>query len=103
MSQRVAGQAIQREQDDVNQHDQSAKADAEGAVPAKSLHRVKPEEAEEDHGEQEEIAVDVLDDERESGFTLVLVALSSVVNRTCSGIQEERAVISFAVVVASRA
>src|SRR5262245_42920283 len=69
--QRVAGERVEGEQNDVGQQNQSPQSDAEVVMlvrPEKKegLDRVIPEEAKEDYGPIQEVAVEVLQDEGEA-------------------------------------
>ena len=70
VAQRVAAERVAAEQDDVDGEDERAEADAEVACPSRvgepeRLPRVVREDDEEDQREVQEVAVDVLQDERE--------------------------------------
>ena len=73
MSQRVTGEGIKREQNDVGKQDERAKTDAKAPVEPESLNRVVPENNQEDECNVEEIAVKVLQDQRKCSFAAILV------------------------------
>src|SRR5436190_19527390 len=107
----MAAERITGEQDDVDRHHDGADADAErrgagphAAVRQDPVHRpacCDPHIVREDEDENDrlinEIAVDVLDDERE--FRFALVAVARLADRARNRIEEKRAVVCFAVVV----
>src|SRR4051812_42605019 len=99
----MAGERIQREQDDVGQHDERAEPHSESTLPVKeSQVNVVPEEDEEDDREIEEVAVDVLQDERERRLTFIAL-VTAIIDRAGGRIQKERPIVSLAVVVAGGA
>src|SRR3954465_7676326 len=98
--QRVARQAVQREQADVEQHDDGAQPDAEVTIPIEGINCVVPKEAKKDKGKKECIAMQVLQDEWKRRLALITVA-SAFIYGARGGIEKEGAVIGFAVIVAS--
>src|SRR5882724_5217764 len=65
MAKGVAGKSVEREENDVDEHDECAEADAEFAAEEEGFDGVVPEEAEKNNREIEEVAMNVLQDERE--------------------------------------
>src|SRR6476620_1933696 len=78
VSQRVAAQGVARKQDGVCGQQQAADADAEvsGAAVREPvrLHRVDHQDADEDQAKVEEVAMDVLEDERKGALAEILLA-----------------------------
>ena len=103
----MAGEQIQREQDDVHQQHQRSDADAKvelliGSREPEGPYCVIPEKAQEYDGAVKKIAMNVLQDKRESGLAAV-IAVRALTHRAGRRIHEECAVIRFTVVIASNA
>src|SRR5205085_4469258 len=96
----MARQQIKREQNNVDQKDQRAHANEEMAFKPEGANGVIPEEAEEDDRPVEEIAVDILQDEREPGLAAV-IPVSTFAHRAGRRIEKERPVVCLAIVVTS--
>src|SRR5215207_3336662 len=79
VAERVASEREEREQDDVGEQHQRPEAGpgmqrAVGAAEEESAHGVVPEERQHERGEVEEVAVGVLEDEREARLAVVAAA-----------------------------
>src|SRR5437588_11580076 len=98
----MARQQIEREQNNVSQKDQRAHTDEEMAFKPEGANGVIPEEAEEDDRPVEEVAVNILQDEREFCLAAV-IPVGAFAHRTGRRIEKECPVISFAIVVAGYA
>src|ERR1700759_4028645 len=97
MPQRMARQRICREQDDVDEHHEGSDAHSELSVPPECVVDVLPQKRDEDDGEIERVAVEILKDERK--FRLATVGALRFPNGTRGRICEKSAIIRFAVVV----
>src|SRR5277367_14621 len=102
MAERVAGEGVEREHDDVEAHDEGADADAEVAVEIIGEDDVVPEEGQEDESDVEKIAVKILQDEWELCLALVF-AIGGLGDGAGGWIQEEGAIVGFAIVIAGGA
>src|SRR6185312_3388473 len=103
----MAGEQIQREQNDIDEQHQRTDADAEvqlliGARKPEGAYCVIPKEAQEDDGAIKKIAMQVLQDEREFRFAAI-ISMRRLAHGAARRIHEERPVISFAIVVAGDA
>src|SRR2546428_7084547 len=94
---RVAGERVAGEEQDVREHDERPETDAEPSAEVEREDRVPPQEREDDRGEVQEVAVEVLDDEGEA--RLAGVAAAHVGDGARRGRPEERAVVAAAVVI----
>src|ERR1700739_1786289 len=94
--QRMAGEQIQREQHNINEQNQSAHANAKMAVKPESADGVIPEQAEEDDGAIQKIAVKILQDEREAGFATI-VAMGRLADGTARRVHEKGAIVCLAI------
>src|SRR5882724_3577113 len=74
VAKRVAGEGVSREKNDVDEHDQSAEADAEFAAEEEGLYGVVPKKADEDDAEIEKIAMNILQDEGKRSFAAIVLA-----------------------------
>src|ERR1043166_2483702 len=106
--QRVAGERVQRQQHDVDQQDQRAHADAEvpmryvAVIPKKEgANGVIPEEAKEDHGGVKKIAMDILQDEGETGLAAI-IAMRRLSHGAGRRVEKECAIVGLSVVIAGR-
>src|SRR6266478_1000127 len=102
MTERVAGKCVERQERDVESENKCADADAKTAVEEEGADGVVPKENDEKNSKIEKIPMDVLQDERKRSFPAI-IAPRKFANRASGRIQENRPVISFAVVVASGA
>ena len=100
VTKRVAGESVESEEADVDEHDECAEADVECAVEIESFDGVVPEEAEKKDGEIKKIAMNVLQDKRERRFAAIVFANGGFANGAGRRIEKEGAVVGFAVVVA---
>ncbi len=107
MTEGVAAQGVAAQQDHVDGEDQSADADPESGLPGgrilepHGLPGVVGEDHDEDEGEVQEVAVHVLQDQRERA--LAAVALARLAHRAGRRVGPERLVVGAAVVVAGQA
>src|SRR6266851_5875691 len=99
MTQGVAGESVKRKKEDIDRQDERAYADAKMAVEEERANGVVPEKNDEKNRQIKKVAMDILQDEWKSGFASVVVA-RRFANRASRGIQEECAVVGFAVVIA---
>ena len=99
MAQRVARQAIGGQQNDVHEHNQRAHADAEAVGKIESAPRVVPKEGKNHSHDVEEIAVNILKNERESRLTTVLSA-TPFADGASGRIKKRGPVIRLAIVIA---
>src|SRR6266705_3534295 len=99
---RVAGEAVERERSGGDQQHERADPDADAAPEARPLEHVAPEEEEVDERDVERVAVEVLEDEGEGGLAAVAVP-ARLAHRARRRIEEVRAVVGLAVVVAGGA
>src|SRR5262249_12637574 len=104
--QRMATKRVARDQDHINGEDQGSDADSKD-LPARSRigkpHRVPNivrEDADEDQRQVEEIAMDILNDQREGALTPIV--LTRLAHRAGRGIGPERFVVGPTVVVAGK-
>src|ERR1700676_2707834 len=102
MAEGVAGKGIQREHDDVDAHDESAKADTEMAVEIVSEHGVIPEKPKKYKRKIEKIPVNILQDERKCRFALVF-PFGRLADGASRRIEKKCPVISLPIVVAGGA
>src|ERR1051325_7213795 len=101
MGQGVARKSIGGQKDYIDEHDQRAEADTKFAIEVESFENVIPEKAEEQDGEIEKIAMNVLQDERKASLTTIVFAEAGFAHSTGGWIEKEGPIVSFAVVVAS--
>ncbi len=102
MTQRVAGKSVERKKSDIDRQNERADADAEMTAEEERPNRVMPKEGDEKDRKIKKVTMDVLQNEGESSFASI-VAARRFTNSTSGGIQEECAVVGFAIVVASSA
>src|SRR5882672_7642560 len=107
MPQGMAGGQVQGEQHNVYQQNQCANADAKmqlliGPREPEGSDGVIPEEAQEDDGAIKKIAMEILQDERKTGFAAI-VSMRRLAHGAARRVQEERAIVSFAIVIAGHA
>src|SRR5262249_34960246 len=98
---------IEREQRDVHQHDERTEADAEFVRPqtgrkGESCKRILPEKNQKQDRQIQEVAMDVLQDERKPGFPLV-VAGTAFTDCASWRIQEKCPIVGLSVVIAGGA
>jgi hypothetical protein len=98
----MAGRRVKGEEHDVGEENERAHADAEAPVEGEGADGVVPEEREEDDRQVEKVPVNVLQDEGERRLPAI-AAPRRFPDGARGRIEEERAVISLAVVVARRA
>src|SRR5207249_5172958 len=98
MTQRVAGKSVERKQDDIDRQDERPDANAKMADEEERANRVVPEKSDKEHSQIKKVAVDILQDEGESGFASIVVA-RRFTNSASRRIQEESAVVGFAIVI----
>src|SRR5438552_17452195 len=97
----MAAQRVASEQDQVGRQDQRPHADAETALEPHRLPHIVREDGQEEQRRVEEVAVHVLQDERQRG--LAAVALARLADRAGVRVGPERFVVRAAVVVAGEA
>ena len=97
----MARKGVEREQANVDQHDERAEADAEFAFERKGFENVVPKKTEKEDGEIKEIAMNILKNERKASFAFIVLAKARFTDRASRRIEEEGTVVGFAVVVAS--
>src|SRR6266403_2038752 len=98
----MARKCVERKQRDVESEDERADTDAEVAVEEEGVNGVVPKKNDEQNREVKEIAMDILEDERKSGFAAI-VAARRFTDRAGGGIEEKGAIERLAVVVAGGA
>src|SRR5882724_11711757 len=103
VTKRVTGKSVGGEENDVDEHDECAEADAEFAAEEEGFGGVVPEEAEKNNREIEEVAMNILQDERERRFAAIVFANGGFANGAGGRIEKKGAVVGFAVVVAGGA
>src|ERR1700756_655144 len=94
----MARQRIRRQQNDIDQQHQRAHTHSELPVKVESLKHVFPQEKQEQHRQVQKISMDILENERKSRFALVVPIPFAY--RTSRRVQEKRAIVGFAVVIA---
>src|SRR6266403_1323777 len=102
VAKRMAGKRVEREQRDVEGEDERADTDAEVAAEKEGANGVVPEKNDEQNRQVKEIAMDILEDKRKSGLAAI-VAARGFADGAGGRVQEKRAVVGFAVVVAGGA
>src|SRR5882724_9196837 len=102
MAERMAGKRVERKERNVDRQDQRADTNPKMALEKESADGVVPKKNDEQNREIEKIAMDVLEDERKSGFPAI-VATKWFTDGTSGRIEEKRAVVGFAVIVAGSA
>jgi hypothetical protein len=98
MAERVATEDVHRNQDHVYEEDDCANADSEAIRKPERFPHVVDEERPDDIGEAEEIAVKILEYEREPA--LAKVSLARLAHGASGGISPKRFVVGAAIVVA---
>src|SRR5258708_36357360 len=98
----MAGKRVEREKRDVESKDKCADASSKAAVEEKGTERVAPQKHYEESGKVEEVAMDVLKDEGKGSLAAIIPA-RRFAHSAGGGIEEKRAVVGFAVVVARSA
>src|SRR2546428_2553208 len=105
VSQRMARQRVAGQQDDVRQQHQRAdtyaKVSSHGRVKPKSRNRVVPENHQEDDGNIEKVAMQILQNKGKPCFASVTSA-RRLADRTGRRIEKKRAIVSFAIVITRR-
>lgn len=102
MAEGVAGKGVERKERDVDGEDQRANANAEPAVEEEGADGVVPEKTNKEDGNIEKITVKILQDERKLRFATVFAA-GRFTHGASGRVQKKRAVVGFAVIVASSA
>src|SRR5579859_3043660 len=97
----MARKRVRRQKNDVDQQNQRSHAHSKLSVEKKRLNRVPPQKNQEQHRQIQEIPVQILQNERKLRLTLIIPR--PLVNRTRGRILKKRAIVCFAVVVASSA
>ena len=97
----MARERVNREQNHVAQQNQSPNPDSYGAVKEEGVNGVAPEKNEEEHGQIEKVAMDILKNERKCGFTAI--AMPAFAHCASGRVQKECAIVGFAVVIAGYA
>src|SRR5882757_7626581 len=103
VTKRVAGKSVESEEADVDEHDECAEADTEFAAEEEGFGGVVPEEAEKNNREIEEVAMNILQDERERRFAAIVFANGGFADGAGRRIEKKGAIVGFAVVVAGGA
>src|SRR6267154_6014421 len=101
MSQGMARQRIDREQNNIDQQHERAQAHSEFPIKVERQKNVLPQENQKQNREIQKISMDVLQNERKSGFALVVPL--PFAHRTSRRILKERPIVCFSVVIAGRA
>src|SRR6266404_1062526 len=94
----MARKCVERKQRDVESEDERADTDAEVAVEEEGVNGVVPKKNDEQNREVKEIAMDILEDERKSGFAAIVTA-GRFTDGTGGWVPEECAVVGFAIVI----
>ncbi len=76
----MAGERVEGKTNNVDQHDQRAQPNAEVSAPIERKNHVVPEKSQEDDRKIEEVAVQVLDDQRKRAFAFVAL-VSAIADR----------------------
>lgn len=97
----MARKGVKREEANVDEHDERAEADAELAFEEEGSENVVPKKTQKEDGEIKEIPMNILKNERKTSFAFVVLAEVRFTDSTGRRIEEEGAVVGFAVVVAS--
>src|SRR5260221_1989954 len=103
VTKRVAGERVEREEADIQEHDYCAEADAEFAAEEEGFYGVVPEEAEKNNREIKKVAMNVLQDKWKRSFATIVFANGGFANGAGRRIEKKGAVVGFAVVVAGGA
>src|SRR5215813_6942093 len=90
MARRVAREAVARERGRAREQDERADAQAEGETVAHGIHHVPPEKEEVHEGDVEEVAVEILEDQREGRLATVARA-AELPDGTRGRVEEVRA------------
>src|SRR5215467_10146198 len=98
MSQRMAGERVKRKQRYVQCENKRTNADSELAVEEKRTKGVVPEKTEKKNRQIEEIAMDILENERKGSFAAIL-AIRRFADCAGGRIEKKRAIVGFAVVI----
>jgi len=102
VSERMAGEAVQAQQDDIHQQDNRSKANEEMPMEHERPHHVDPEKQEDDQAQQQEIPVEVIQHPGESGLAVVAAALQ-LLDGAGRRVPEKRPKVGLAVVIAAAA
>src|SRR5260370_6463986 len=100
MAEGVTGKSVEGKKADIDRQHERAYANAEAAIEEERTDRVVPEKRYEENCKVEEVAMDVLQDKRESSFASIVVACR-LTDGTGRWVEEESAVKGLAVVIAS--
>ena len=92
-------ESVKGEKANVDEHDHDAEADAEFAAEAESFENVIPKKAEEEDGEIEKIAMNVLQDEGKRSFATIVFAEAGFAHSTGGRVEKESAIVSLPVVI----
>src|SRR4029077_19091441 len=99
VSERVAGQGISRQQDYVEQQDESGDPDPDSSIKKESPERVPPKKDEEDEPYIEKVTMEVLQNKRKCSLTSIAV-FAALADGAAGWIKKKCPIISLAVVVA---
>ncbi len=102
MTQRVARKSVERKKSDIDRQNERADADAEMTAEEERPNRVMPKEGDEEDRKIKKVAMDVLQDKGKCRLAAIL-AVRRFPDRAGRWIEEKRAVVGFAVVVARSA
>ena len=102
VAQRVARQREQRQEGRVDDEDHAPEAEPRSALRVERERRVDPQEEQRDEREVQEVAVEVLEDERERRLHPVALVDGRLTDGAAGRIGEVEAVVGLAVVVAGR-
>src|SRR6266481_1125887 len=102
MAERMTGKRVERKERNVDRQDERADTNSEMALEKERADGVVPKKNDEQNREIEKVAMDILEDERKRGFPAIIAA-GRLANGTSGRIEEKRAVVRFAVIVAGRA
>ena len=102
MTQRVAGKGVEGKKNDVDRQDERADADAEMSAEEERPNGVMPKKRNEENRKIKEVAMNVLQDEGKRRLAAI-IAVRRFPDRASGGVEEKRAVVGFAVLVARSA
>src|SRR6266550_7613892 len=102
MTQRVAGEKVQRQENDIDQQDDGTDAHTESVFEEEAVYRVVPEKGQKDDRQVHEISMRVLKNKGKLSFAPV-TATRFFRDCAASGIEKKGTVVGFAIVVAGHA
>src|SRR3981081_46239 len=99
VAERMAGQSVSRQQDDVEQQDESADSHSNSSIKNESVQRVAPKKEEKDKPHIQKVAMEILQNKRKPSLAPVTM-LPALTDSTGGRIEEESPVVSLPIVVA---